>query len=262
MHEQSASRPTVSFAVPCYNEQNNIAGAIAEIETAARDAQLPSFEIIVVDDCSTDSSRELVAGLAADRQHVRLVANKKNLGFGGAYKAGVRNARGVYVIMIPGDNSHPSEGIVPILKRAGEADMVIPFPSNPEARGLPRRIVSWAFTTLVNLLFGLKVAYFNGCVLHRTDLINQVRIRTNGFAYQAEAVVKLLRAGATYVDIPVAISERSNGKSSAFKLKNIYRVCRAILSVWLEVHGLRHRDERRVVSGLTRVNRSESALNR
>lgn len=261
MHEQEARRPTVSFAVPCYNEQNNIAGAIAEIEIAARDSQLPSFEIIVVDDCSIDESRTIVSELASTRKYIRLVTNKKNLGFGGAYKAGVRSARGDYVIMIPGDNSHPSDGIVPILRRAGEADMVIPYASNPEARSVPRRILSSAFTHLVNLLFGLKISYFNGCVLHRTDLLNQIEIRTNGFAYQAEALVKLLRAGATYVETPVAISERSNGKTSAFKLKNIYRVCRAILSAWLEVHGLRHRSERRVVFGAASASGSERVVN-
>ena len=248
MQGNAADRPAVSFVVPCYNEQANIAAAVAEIETAACEAQLPSFEIVVVDDCIVYLSRKLVTEMGAEKTYVRLVANSQNMGFGGSYKTGVRNAQGIYVIMIPGDNSHPSAGITPILSRMGASDIVIPYVANPEARSVARQIVSSAFTRLVNGLFGLKVTYFNGCVLHKTDLLKQIDIRTNGFAYQAEALVKLIRAGANYIEIPVAISERSNGKSSAFKPKNIYRVCRAILSVWLEVHGMRHRKERRRIS--------------
>jgi len=247
MHGKAEDQPTVSFVVPCYNEQANIAAAVTEIEAAAHEALLPSFEIVVVDDCSVDRSRELVTQLAAEKSHLRLVANPQNLGFGGAYKTGVRNARGNYVIMIPGDNSHPSSGITPILRRVGEADIVIPYASNPEARSVARQVLSSAFTRLVNLLFGLKIAYFNGCVLHKTDHLKQIEIRTNGFAYQAEALVKLIRAGANYTEIPVAISERSNGKTSAFKLKNIYRVGMAMVTVWFDIHGARRKPTRRIV---------------
>lgn len=259
---QGKDRPTVSFVVPCYNEEKNIASAIAEIEAAARDAGLPSFEIVVIDDASVDNSRKLVTELASERPYLRLVANRQNLGFGGAYKTGVRNANGIYVIMIPGDNSHPREGMVPILCRAGEADIVIPYVSNPEARTLFRQIISSAFTHLVNLLFRTSVSYFNGCVLHQTDLLNQIEIHTNGFAYQAEALIKLLRVGATYVEVPVAISERSTGKTSAFKLKNIRRVCVAILALWLEVHGIGRRPAQPVTLASAAGSRSERALSR
>ncbi len=228
-------RPAITFVVPCYNEARNVAATVAEIELAAKGADVASFEIVVVNDCSSDDTGEVVRELSATDRRIRLITNSKNLGFGGAYKEGVKNAKGIHVIMIPGDNAHPHAGISPILRRAGEADIVIPYVKNPEARSWVRQFMSRCFTRLLNALFGLDVPYFNGLVLHKLDLLKAIEIRTNGFAYQAEALIKLISGGASYVTIPVEISERSVGKTAAFRVKNVYRVLKTILAVWIDL---------------------------
>ncbi len=228
-------RPQVTFIVPCYNEAKNISGTLAEIDAAFRASGLASYEIVVVDDCSTDNTGEIVAARAASDPRVRLVTNKQNLSLGGAYKVGVKTAHGTYVIMVPGDNAHPHDGITPILQQAGKADIIIPYVRNPHARSWLRRMGSRAFTSLVNALFGLDVPYFNGLVLHKTALLRTIDIRANDFAYQAEALVKLLRNGASYSKIPVDIAERAEGHSSALRPRNIYRVIKTILSLWVSV---------------------------
>ncbi|MGH6685056.1 MAG: glycosyltransferase family 2 protein [Pseudolabrys sp.] len=227
-------KQSVSFVVPCYNERGNIARTIEEIETAAQEAAIPDYEILVVDDASSDGTGALVTALAEQKRHVKLITNARNLGFGGAYKEGVKRASGTYVIMVPGDNAHPRDGITPILRKAGEADIVIPYVANPEARSWQRRLASRGFTFLINTLSGLDVPYFNGPVLHKTELLQQIEIKTNSFAYQAEALVKLITGGATYCGVPVTVTERSTGASSAFALKNVYRVAAAIFLLWRE----------------------------
>lgn len=228
-------RPQVSFVVPCYNESANIADTIMEIGAAAADAQIDDFEIVVVDDCSDDDSAAIVTNVAHSKGYVRLIRNARNLGFGGAYKEGVKNARGVYVIMVPGDNAHPRGSITPILLKAGMADMIIPFVTNPETRSHRRRIISYCFTRLLNTLFRLDVPYFNGTVLHKTDLLKTVDIKTNSFSYQAEAVIKLIKRGATYAAVGVAIDESRRRRTTAFKPRNIYRVANSVFSIWRDV---------------------------
>ena len=217
----------VSFVVPCYNEALTVAKTVQEIGAAASAATLSSFEIVIVNDCSTDDTGKVVAALAAGDPHIVPVSNAHNLGFGGAYKEGVKRATGEFVIMIPGDNTHPADGITPILRERGNADIVVPFAGNPEVRSLFRRITSTGFTSLMNLLFGMSLPYYNGLVLHRTALLKKIEIETDSFAYQAEALVKLIRRGATYTTVAVDI-RRDQGSSRAFRPENLYLVFKAI----------------------------------
>jgi len=244
MARGSEHRPDLTVVVPCYNESKNIAQTVEQIHLAAQSAAIGSHEIVVVDDCSTDDTAAVVAELARRDPQVVLVRNARNVGFGGAYKEGVRHARGTYVIMVPGDNAHPHEGISPILRKAGEADIVIPYLANPEKRSKRRRVVSRTFTATMNLLFGLRVPYYNGLVLHKTDLLRTIEITTDSFAYQAEALVKLIRSGARYTTVSVPINEQEKRFGNAFHLRNIYRVLKAISGLWITMRHFRVQPER------------------
>jgi glycosyltransferase involved in cell wall biosynthesis len=240
-HDILASAPdererlTVTFVVPCLNERDNIASTISAVETALTGAAISSYEIVIVDDCSIDGTGKFVAELAQNNPRLRLISNRVNLGFGGAYKAGLQHARGTFVIVVPGDNAYPPEGIERILRKAGSADIVVPYFADRRTRHLNRRILSRAFTYLLNGLFNLHVPYFNGPVLHRAALLHAIDIKTDGFAFQAECIIKLIKAGATFTTVPVEVVERTAGRSSAFKLRNIYLVVATLPRLWLEV---------------------------
>jgi hypothetical protein len=87
----------------------------------------------------------------------------------------------------------------------------------------------------LNWLFWLDVRYYNGAVLHRTELLRTVDIITNGFAYQAEALVKLIARGASYIQCHVRIQERTAGRSSALKLKNQFSVLATIAHLLYQI---------------------------
>jgi len=223
-HQQPspALQRAVSFVVPALNEEVNISDTAAEIRRAA--SNLDDYEIIIVNDGSTDRTGEIADGLAAVDPRITVIHHAKNKGFGGAYKTGAAAARLPYVLMIPGDNNHPADGITPILNRLGEADIVIPYVGNPAVRGLKRRAISSAYTLLLNLIFRLNVPYYNGLVLHRTDLLHTITIETDGYAYQSEALIKLLRRGASSVAVSVPLAAHGDKRTRAFKPKNVLRV--------------------------------------
>jgi glycosyltransferase involved in cell wall biosynthesis len=219
-------QPWICFVVPCFNEQDNVAATVQSIRAGVRSER--PFEIVLVDDCSTDQTLARMHALAKDDPRIRVLHNPVNLSLGGAYKRGIGVAQAEHVMMIPGDDGFPAESIAEILRHAGEADIVIPVVANPGVRTWFRAVASKGFTTLLNWLFWLSVGYYNGAVLHRTALLNTIEIKTDSFAYQAEALVKLIARGATYVHCYVSIQERPAGRSSALSMKNQIAVWRTI----------------------------------
>lgn len=227
------ARARFSFVVPCFNEEDNVTPTVNAIRRAV--AHGDDYEIILVDDCSGDRTLPQMHALARADPRVRVVHNQVNLGLGGSYKRGVSVATGTFVIMIPGDNGFPAASIAEILRQAGQADIVIPIVANPGARGWFRAAASRCFTGLLNSMFRLDIGYYNGAVLHRTSLLREIEIRTNGFAYQAEALVKLITGGASYTQCAVRIQQRETGRSSALSLKNLLTVSRALAHLVFEV---------------------------
>ena len=194
-----------------------------------------TFEIIFIDDCSRDLTFERMQLIAADDPRICIIRNDVNMSLGGSYKRGVAAARHDYAIMVPGDNAFPAASIRQIIDNAGRADIVIPEVVNSAVRTPFRLIASRGFTLLLNWLFWLDVTYYNGAVLHRTELLRTVDITTNGFAYQAEALVKLIARGASYIQCQVRIQERTAGRSSALKLKNQFSVLVTIARLLYQV---------------------------
>ena len=225
---------SITFLVTALNEEEHIVPTVATIEAAA--AQLGcDYEILLVNDGSTDATPQIIDRLAAANPRLRPVHNKRNLGLGGAYKHAIFFATKDHVMWVCGDNSETVDHIVNIASHVGEADIVIPVLHAGRERPLVRRATSKAFTTLVNLMFGLNIGYYNGTVVHRTALITQVPIRTNSFAYQSEALVKMLRAGCSYVEVPYASRTYDGVFSNAMKPKNLFAVVKALCVMFVDI---------------------------
>jgi hypothetical protein len=152
---------------------------------------------------------------------------------------GVDNARFGYTVMIGGDNEQAEASIKKVIERAGRKDIIISYPANMEIRPLMRRVISWTFTFLMNFISGLHLRYFNGMCVHRVDLLRQVKDRNDSFAYMAEILAKLVRAGHSYEEVPLMLQKRAGGKSAAFKRDNVISVCKTLLKLFWQYRILR-----------------------
>lgn len=226
---------SITFLVTALNEEEHIVPTVHTIESAATHLGC-DYEILLVNDGSTDATGEIMDRLAAVDARIRVVHNPRNLGLGGAYKHAIGFAGKDHIMWICGDNSETMEHIVNIASHAGDADIVLPVLKAGQQRPLLRRATSKAFTMLVNNLFGLRVGYYNGTVVHRTALITKVPIRTNSFAYQAEALVKMLRAGCSYVEIPYSSRSYDGLFSNAMKPRNLVAVLVALCRLAVDIH--------------------------
>ena len=235
----------LSIIIPVFNEEAQLRGTIREALKAGRVSGL-DYEIIIINDCSTDSTAEIATSLAASTPEVQVYHNQTNLGLGGSYKHGVRVAQGTHVTWIPGDESHAADSLEEAYAKTGGADIILPVPTNPKVRSLTRRIISRTYTFLVNSITGNQIPYYNGLSIHRLDLLRNITIETEGFGFQAEIIVKLLKRGATVDEVNTKISDRANGKTKAFKFRNIRSVLTMLFLILLERHWPNAREEKSV----------------
>ncbi len=232
----AAKKPSISIIVPCYNEEKNIRGTVESITRAIKAVRrFGSTEILIFNDRSTDRTGEVAEELRKKHRNIRVIHNERNMGFGYNYTEGVRLATKDYILMVPGDNEIPADAITGILSNVGTADIVIPYTVNPEVRPFSRRLLSRAFVMLFNTLFGLNLRYYNGPCVIKARLLKKVPMTTHGFAYMAAILVRLLKGGATFVEVPMRIQYRESGSSKALRPRNILSVLSTIAKLFYEV---------------------------
>jgi len=232
----------LTLFVACYNEVENILSTFEEIATAMAGLGR-TWEIIVIDDASTDNSVTLIKQYMCDHPDypVILVVREENQGLAQNFIEAAFLGRGRYYRLINGDNVESSSQIASILGHIGEADILIPYHAQIVGRTFFRVWLSRAFTFLVNVLSGYNIRYYNGCSVHLRHDVMRWHVNCTGFDYQANLIVRLLRLGRTYVEIPVVGGEREFGKSKALTLKNFFSCARffvdlAFHRVWGALH--------------------------
>lgn len=229
-------RSSVSFIVLALNEAEKIEQTVETVLEAVAASTVAAHELILVDDGSTDKTGEIMDCIADSHDHIHVVHNEQNLGFGAAYLRGVEVSTREYVMIIAGDNIMPQSSITSILDSLGPTDLVLPFMTDSSFRDPVRRYGSWFFTQLINLISGHRIRYYNGMVARRR-FFSDIQIQATGYSLQAECVIKFLRAGATYREIGVICGHATapNSSSKALRFKNLKNLMRSLVGLYLEV---------------------------
>ena len=222
---------TLSVVVPAYNEEKNLEDAVKSVLSAVKDFK--DYEILIFNDHSSDSTGKIADELASKNKKIRVIHNERNMGLGYNYSKGIELARMNYFTFFPGDNENSDTSFAKMLKDIGKADILIPYTTNQNVRQWYRRIISGTFTSLMNLLFGLNLKYYNGNVAYKTEVLRKVKITTFSFAYSAEILIKLIKTGHSYRELGIEI--KPTNKTSIFKPKNMVNVGKTILNLFWEV---------------------------
>jgi glycosyltransferase involved in cell wall biosynthesis len=225
-----------TFFISCYNESADIIRTLETTCAAAQEAGV-SFELIVIDDCSKDNSRELVREFmnANPGRHVVLRANRHNKGLAQNYLDGAFIGRGKYYRLICGDSAEPREGTVAILRATGQADCIVPYYPSNDGRSPVRGFISSTYTSIINAITGNRLHYYNGLAVHLRHNVMRWHTNTRGFGFQAEILCLLLDLGFTYVEVPVHVPStafaRQDKGSGAINLRNFLSVAHTIMEI-------------------------------
>ena len=209
----------LSIVIPVYNEKNTLGEIVKRVSATPFEK-----EIILVDDYSTDGSREIIHELE-NGSDIRAFYHEKNMGKGAALKTGFRNATGDIVIIQDADLEYdPSEYdklTQPILQ--DKADVVY----GSRFMGGPRRVlyfwhsVANTFLTLFsNMMTNLNLTDMEtGYKVFRRDVVEKITIKSNRFGVEPEITAKIARLGVRVYDIPISYSGRqySEGKKIGWK---------------------------------------------
>lgn len=220
--------PEVSFFIPCLNEGPRIE---ATVDTICEACAGISFEIIIANDGSRDNSLERMRVAQSAHQDVKITIldSPTNRGMGYFFMLGSYVASGRYFIYVPGDNVVPVEQLQALLVRRGQAEIVLPYYEELDRRSASRLRLSHAFTSLVNLLGGHSINYYNGSVLHLRENVCNAPTLTAGPAYQAELISNLLQQGASAIQVKVPI--RTGAKSGTLRLKYVWPAGMTLLRI-------------------------------
>lgn len=227
-------KPSISIIVTAMNEEVNLEPTVKMVLELVG-PRFEDYELLIIDDGSRDKTAEIAEALAAsDPAHIRVHHNKANMGLDYSYRKGVELASKKYVGWVAGNNLNPRQGLIDTFDAVGQADIVLPYVVS-DVRPRSRRLISRTVVTLLNLLFGLKLKYYTGPCVYRSEDIKRVKITSHGSIALAEILIRLTRSGRSYVEVGLNTVKRTNGKSKTFRLKNFTQFGLAIARLFWEI---------------------------
>jgi glycosyltransferase involved in cell wall biosynthesis len=217
----SAEVKLLSIFFPMWNEEDYVERAVRAAEDECQRligmGEIADYELVIVDDCSTDRTPELADALAAADPHVRVVHHPVNRGLGGSIKTGLDAVRGDVVLYTDADLPFEMLELGRALRvlRHYEADMVSAYRLDRTGEGPRRAVYSFAYNWLVQLVFGTRVRDINFAFkLVRRQVLEAARPVSEGSFIDAELVIRAQRLGFSIIQIGVDYFPRTRGVST------------------------------------------------
>lgn len=232
LNPELAAAVDVTVFVSCYNESQFITKTLDNVREALSQGAL-TYEIVVIDDSSTDESPRVISDYLQRYPDDRILfrRNLVNIGWAQNYVDAAFLGCGKYFRVVCGDESEPKETIVEVFRHLGEADILVPYYAATEGRSLYRRALSRAYTGFVNIISGFDLRYYNGLHVHLRYNVMRWHSNTRGFGFQADLLCQLLGRGYSYKEIPVSTIERKKGSSTALSFQNFLSVGHTLFDI-------------------------------
>ncbi|MEK6627169.1 MAG: glycosyltransferase family 2 protein [Bdellovibrionota bacterium] len=188
----SSINKNLSFFLPFYNEEKTLGKTVTLLLMLAR-THLNQFEVLLINDGSTDSSSQIAELLVQQHAEVQLINLKTNQGFGAAYISGILHAKFQHAMYLSTDGDVHEDELKHIFAAWDGEKNLLQFANNPQERHLSRYILSRLFTIATNLLSGSRWPYYNGYNIYTLENRKNLKNYNFSFASQAYAVLTLIK---------------------------------------------------------------------
>jgi glycosyltransferase involved in cell wall biosynthesis len=227
---------TISAVLPALNEEENIETATLRLAEVLGSLSLKDWEVIIVDDGSTDRTGEIADRLVAeDPAHIRVFHHNPNLGYAEALKTGFTSARHQLIFYTDSDNQFDVREIKNLLPLIEDADIVNGFRIY-RFDPLTRLVLSWGFNLIVRIMFRIKVRDIDCAFkLFRREVFDKVTIESKKFFVDAEVLAKAKYFGFRTVEIGVRHYPRPAGRSTV-RPSHVMSTLRELARIWINIY--------------------------
>ncbi len=215
----------LSIIIPCFNEENTIKIIIEKVLKFS----LFDKEIIIVDDCSTDQSREIIKKLAKDNSNIKYFFLEKNLGKGSALNKGLKEANGDIILIQDADLEYDPKDYPIMIKPFIDTDADIVYGSRFLGGEYVRLHFFWHFlankilTIVTNIVTNLNMSDMEtGYKAFKKNVINSIEIKEKSFGVEPEITVKLAKKKFVFYEVPISYRGRSYEDGKKITLKDAF----------------------------------------
>jgi putative flippase GtrA len=217
---------SLSVVLPIYNEASVIAATVQQVLKGVA-SQVREFELILVNDGSTDATGAILAAFTADAR-VRVVTHERNQGYGAALADGFAAASKTLTFFMDSDGQFDIGDLARLLPFMGEYDAVIGYRRARQDTWL-RKLNAWGWKMLVRMVLGARARDIDCAFkLLRTDFLQRYPLETRGAMINAELLYKLRRAGCSCYEVGVQHYPRRGGRATGANLRVIARAFREL----------------------------------
>lgn len=210
---------SLSIIVPALNEAANLYDAVKSMLMALEITGIEG-EIIIVDDGSTDGTEDISAELARQDTRIKVLHHDFPMGLGRSFWDGIMISSKDAVTWLPGDGENDPQEVIKYLPLLQHVDIIVPFVINKGIRSKRRQFFSKVFLWIINLSFGTSFNYTNGNIIYKKRIFDIVNQESIGFLYQTECLIKAVRSGFSFAEVPIRIRKRLKGQSKAISFKS------------------------------------------
>ena len=223
---------SVSAFFPCYNDALSIGKMVRDVRESLVEA-VSDFEIIVVNDGSSDNSLQVLQELQREISELRIVNHEVNRGYGGALLSGFAASTKQWVFYTDGDAQYDAHEITRLISAVTESSDVIQGFKIGRGDPLHRRVIGRFYHHGVRFLFRLPIRDTDcDFRLIRNAVMNKVRLRSTTGVICVEMMHALNRVDAHFIEVGVSHYHRPHGKSQFFRVPAISRSALQILQLW------------------------------
>jgi glycosyltransferase involved in cell wall biosynthesis len=229
----------ISVFFPAFNDEKTI-GALVSQALDLLPRLTDDYEVVVINDGSTDSTQEILEELARKSKHLKLVRHERNLGYGAALRSGFTHTSKELIFYTDGDGQYDVLEMPKLLLLMTRDREVVNGYKIRRSDAAYRKIAGAVYNRLAHLLFSLPIRDVDcDFRLIKRSAIRSIDLTSSGASVCIELIYKLRRAGCAFAETPVHHYPRGHGRSQFFTPHNLARTARDFWILWLRLVALR-----------------------